>query len=466
MKQRKEKQIFRIYDIRGIYPENLNEKTAERVGMATTSFLKQKYKKNSIKIALARDNRFSSPALLSALKKGALSAGASVIDFGLTATPMLYFAVWSRGFDGGIMITASHNPPNFNGFKIVDRNADMINAKNGLKKMIFSAENRLSETTQKRIIKKSGTGKEKKDSIIEDYINFNLKDKDLSLLKGLKVVIDTGNSSPGVLIKPLAKKVPFKIYHLFPSLKKPFPSRGLNPLETEALASLKKAVKANKADLGIAFDGDGDRIVFVDEKGKQVPSDLISALMAEILLRENKKASIVYTVCSSNIIKDTIRKNKGKALCSPVGYVFVKKKMKENKALFGCEYSGHFLSKEHNFCEAPLYVILNVLKEISRRKQSLSEILKPFRQAYFYSGIVNFRVNDKASAIKKLYEIYGKKGKVSRIDGLRIDFPKWWFSVRPSNTEDLLRTAVESSDKHLMLEKLSEIKILLKSMAR
>ena len=435
-------QIFKAYDIRAIYPEELNQKGAEIIGRAVSQFFRQKEKiGRKLRITVGRDNRFSSPALFSGLKKGILSEGEELIDIGLSPTPLLYFSVWSRHYDAGIQITASHNPSQYNGFKIVDKEANIIGINSGLMKIKEIALKMLDKK------EKSFPGILKKEKLIDDYVEFNLKElKNAGKLKKLKIVIDTGNAVPGVMVSELKKRLSCKIIHLFPELDGNFPHHGLNPLEKE--------VKEQKADLGVAFDGDGDRIVFVDEKGKTIPTDFITSLMAKIVLKE-EKGKFVYNVCSSNIIRDTVLANGGVPVIWKIGHTFMKEKSKKENAVFGGEYSGHYLLRSHKFCEAPLYVLFKILEEMGLSGKSITELTQPFKK-YFYSGVVNFEVKNKEKKMEEIEKKY-QKGKISHLDGIRIDFPDWWTSVRPSNTEDLLRVVVEANSQSLMKEKIKEI---------
>jgi len=443
-------QIFKAYDIRAIYPEELNQKGAEIIGRAVSQFFRQKEKiGRKLRITVGRDNRFSSPALFSGLKKGILSEGEELIDIGLSPTPLLYFSVWSRHYDAGIQITASHNPSQYNGFKIVDKEANIIGINSGLMKIKEIALKMLDKK------EKSFPGILKKEKLIDDYVEFNLKElKNAGKLKKLKIVIDTGNAVPGVMVSELKKRLSCKIIHLFPELDGNFPHHGLNPLEKENIKYLEKEVKEQKADLGVAFDGDGDRIVFVDEKGKTIPTDFITSLMAKIVLKE-EKGKFVYNVCSSNIIRDTVLANGGVPVIWKIGHTFMKEKSKKENAVFGGEYSGHYLLRSHKFCEAPLYVLFKILEEMGLSGKSITELTQPFKK-YFYSGVVNFEVKNKEKKMEEIEKKY-QKGKISHLDGIRIDFPDWWTSVRPSNTEDLLRVVVEANSQSLMKEKIKEI---------
>lgn len=444
--------IFKAYDVRGIYPSEINKETAEIIGRAFISFLKNLKNtlgKKKLEIIIGKDSRFSSSVLCDGLKEGILTQGVNVIDIGLSPAPMFYFAVWKYNFDGGIEVTASHNPPEYNGFKIVREGAKMIGENSGLKEIKKTAHY-LKE--QKKEQKK---GKIKKKNILKDYIKFNLKGINIEKIKNLKIVIDTGNAVSGILIQELKKYLPCKIYHLFARLDGSFPNHLPNPLEEKNIKDLKKIVREKKADLGIAFDGDGDRIVFVNERGCQISPDFITCLISEIILRERPGAKILYNICSSNIIKEMVRKRGGVPIAAKIGHTFVKEKMIKEMAFFAGEYSGHYFHKEHNFCEAPLFVLFKILEKMSETKKTISQLVAPFKK-YFYSGIINLEVKNKPKSLDLLKSRY-KKGRISQLDGLRVDFRDWWFNSRPSNTEDLLRVAVEAKTKSLMKEKLKEI---------
>jgi len=450
--------IFKAYDIRGVYPKEINEYFASVLAEAFVDFLSKKGRRKGrkIKVVVGRDSRNSSLTLSLALKNGIIAKGVDVIDIGMVTTPMFYFSVWKYNFDGGIMVTASHNPPEFNGFKLVGENAVPIGEESGLKKIKKLV---LTENTGKKNIPK---GKVHKKSVLKEYLKDNFsKTGDISNVSRLKIAIDTGNSVAGILISGLKQYLPCKIYSLFSKIDGNFPNHLPDPLKDKNIKSLKEFVKEKRLDLGVAFDGDGDRIVFIDEKGKAISSSFIICLMAMIILRNNPGAKILYDVRSSNAIRDIVIENKGKPIISRVGHAFIKARMKKDNIIFGGELSGHFYSKSNNFCESPLFVLVNVLKEISRQGKPISKIILPFKR-YFHSGEINFKVSDKKAKIEALSKIY-KKGKILIIDGLRVDFKDWWFNVRPSNTENLLRLVVEAKTKELMKEKVKEIGKIIKS---
>ena len=441
--------IFKAYDIRGIYPEEVNEKVAFKIGKAVVKFLG---KKNPY-IVVGRDNRLSSPILSKSLKKGILNQGGNVIDIGLSTTPMFYFAVWKYNYDGGIISTASHNPPEYNGFKITKEKAISIGKENGLEKIKKLA---LKEVGKIKLKKDNGKkGRIKKLNVLKEYLDFNFSQIDIGKIKNLKIGIDTANAVSGILIKELTKYLPCKIYHLFSKLDGRFPNHLPNPLEEKNIKELKKIVKQKKLDLGIAFDGDGDRIIFVDEKGSAIPADLILALISEILLRQKRGQKILYNVCSSNIIKDVVKENGGVPIMGKIGHTFIKKRMRKEDVFFAGEFSGHYFLGAPYFFEVPLFVLFKVLEEISQRDKTISQLVRPF-QKYFHSGQINMKVEDKKKKLKELEEKF-KKGRISHLDGLRVDFKNWWFNARISHTEALLRLVLEAKTKSLMKEKRKEI---------
>jgi len=437
--------IFKSYDIRGEFPEKINEEVAFLIGKAFVKFLKKK----KPSIVVGRDNRLSSPKLKKALISGLSQAGAKIIDIGLATTPILYFTVAHFGYDGGIQITASHNPPKENGFKLVRERAIPISKKTGLLKIQKIAE----KLNLKRKAKKS---KLIKKEVKKEYFSFLLSQFNPCLFSGFKVLIDTGNGVAGILIPYLKRFLPIKIYPLFEKLDGRFPHHLPDPSKKENLLFLQKKVIEKKANLGICFDGDGDRILFVDEKGEIVPGDIVTAILAEILLSERPGEKILYDVRSSNVVFETIKKLNGIPIISRIGHSFIKERMRRENILFGGETSGHYYLRDHYFCESPIFVFLKILEKMKKEKKKLSEICEPFKK-YFQSGEINFEIKNKEEVLEKLKEKYGKRGKILTIDGLRVDFKDWWFLARPSGTEDLLRVSIEAKTKKRLREKKREI---------
>ncbi len=444
--------IFKAYDVRGFYPEEINPQAVAQIGAGLIRFLSQGKKDKPLTMVIAQDNRFSSPVLAEALKEAIRAQGANVVDIGLSTTPMFYFTVWQYGYDGGVIVTASHNPPEYNGLKIVREQATPIGINNGLAEI-----KRLTVEAQGQEIKGKGRLEEK--NILQEYLDFILSRVNLQRIKPLNIAVDTSNAVPGIVVEQIKEKLPGHCYHLFPELDGTFPNHLPNPLEEKNIAELKKIVQEKELDLGVAFDGDGDRIIFVDEKGEMIPSDFIIALIAGNLLKEKPGARVLYNVCSSNIIKDVVEENGGVAIMGKIGHTFIKEQMKEEQADFAGELSGHYFFGQPYFFESPFFVFFKVLEEISTSGKTISQLIAPFKK-YFNSGQINIAVADKENRLALLEEKF-KKGEVSRLDGLRIDFPNWWFNARPSNTEDLLRIVVEAVDKETMERQLKTIKGLL-----
>lgn len=430
--------IFKAYDIRGIYGKDLNEDTAFKIGQSFVVFLKKKLNKEDLTIVLAKDNRISSNSLFSFIKRGIMSQGANVIDIGLSTTPLFYFSVAHFKYDGGIIITASHNPKEYNGFKFVGPLSEPISEDTGLLE--------IKELVLQNTFERKEQGTEEKKSFINDYVSFNSFNNNFS---DIKIVIDTANSVSGIVISQILPNA----IHIFKELDGNFPNHEPNPLKEENMIFLKEKIKQEKADLGVAFDGDGDRLFFIDEKGQSVSSDLILALMASLIIKGKEK--ILYDVRSSNIVKETIESLGGIPVLSRVGHSFIKEKMKKEDIVFGGEYSGHFFSKNHYFTECPYFVLFNIIEKMKKENKTLSQLIEPFRK-YFHSGEINFKVENKEEIIKQIKEKY-KEGKIMEIDGLRVDFPDWWFLVRASNTEPLIRLIVEAKNKELMAEKKNEL---------
>lgn len=440
--------IFRAYDIRGIYPEEINEEAAYLIGRAFVKFLN----KPKANIVVGRDNRLSSPALFKNLVKGITDQGANVIDIGLSTTPMFYFATAYYGFDGGVEISASHNPPQYNGFKLVREGAISVSGESGIKEIQKMVQKGKSASWRKR--KKEGKVFKKK--VISEYVKFNLKNFDLSQMRNLKIVIDVANAVPGIAASEFFQKIDCRTYYLYPELDGSFPNHPPCPHEEKNLKELKKEVLSKNADLGIAFDGDGDRVIFVNEQGKMISGDLITALLVSLILREAPGEKVLCDIRSSNLIRDTVKEMGGIPVIGRVGHSFIKEKMRKENIIFQGELNGHYYLREHYFSEAPFFVIFKILGEMSKTKKTISELVKPYEK-YYHSGEINFKVKDKKKILKILEDKFGKGGQISKIDGLRIDFLNWWFNIRPSHTEPVLRLVVEAKTKKLMEKKKKEI---------
>ncbi len=441
--------IFKAYDIRGIYPQEINEEIVYKIGRAFVEFLKAK------KIVIGRDIRESSPTLFEELKKGITDAGADVYDLNLATTPMLYFASGKLDVDGGIILTASHNPGEYNGMKFCRAKAVPIGENSGLLdiKEIALNNNFKNDTKEK--------GKVIPTDIKERYLDYfssflNIGDKKF------KLTIDTANAM-GILELEIYKKFPqnFNLITLYDDFDSTFPNHEANPLKTETLQDLQEKVISEKADLGIAYDGDADRVGFIDEKGFPIPMDLITGLIAKIVLEKNPGATILYDLRSSMAVKEIIEENGGTAHECRVGHALIKKQMREENAVFAGELSGHYYFEENYKAEAgslPAIYLLNLMAETG---QPISDLIKDIKR-YYHSGEINSEVSDKEAVLRKLKEKYAD-GEINELDGVKISFwnkpqgERWWFNVRPSNTEPVLRLNLEADNEKLMQTKQAEL---------
>ena len=415
--------IFKAYDIRGIYGEQLNEDIAYKIGRAFAMYI-------GSKIVVAKDNRLSSDSLFEALTRGITDQGSDVYNIGLSTSPMFYFAVSNLVCDGGVIITASHNPPQYNGFKMVRSDAMPLSGEDGI--------DQIKQLVEENNFSSSKKGNISTLDITDKYVNsFEIKKYNL------RVVVDTANSVSGLIVNRMFSGV--SLFHLFSELDGSFPNHEPNPLEEKNIKDLREKVLEYGADIGIAFDGDGDRVFFVDEKGELISSDLIIALIAKLI---DKK--VLYDLRCSNIIKETARDS---VMCR-VGHSFIKKKMKDEDIFFGGEYSGHYYLKQgSSYFESPYFVIYKLFEAMENKK--LSELIAPCKK-YYHSGELNFEVKDKQSVIEKVEKNYSY-GKITKIDGVRIDFDDWWFLLRGSNTEPILRLIIEAKSKELLDGKIKEI---------
>ncbi len=435
--------IFKAYDIRGIYPDQLNEEVAYWIGRA---FI---YHTQAKKIAIGYDMRVSSTKLQDSFIKGVTEQGADVIKIGLSTTPMIYFASWNLEIDGAVMITASHNPAEWNGIKLCLKNAVPVGEGSGM------------EQIKKLAISQNIPAANKQGEVSE---NNELKNKYLDYISSFfqtgkqkrKIVIDFGNAM-GIIDKAVYEKFPadIEVEYLFDNFDGTFPNHEANPLKTETLKILQDKVKETKADLGIAYDGDADRIGFVDEKGEIIPMDYPIALLAKEVLKKYPGALILMDLRSSNAVKETIKEAGGRVHRCRVGHSLIKKQMREEGAVFAGELSGHYFFEENSKAELPTLAALMILNLINESRKKLSELTVNLKK-YYHSGEINSEVEDKIGMINKLKEIY-QDGKIDELDGVRIDFSDWWFNVRPSNTEPVLRLNLEAKTKKLMEEKKDEL---------
>ena len=440
--------IFRAYDVRGKYPEEINEETAYEFGLALGRFLELKREAGNRQIMIGRDPRISSQALADNLAEGLLNRSFDVIDLGLISTPLLYFAIISEKAAGGVMITASHNPSNQNGFKPCRFEARPIAGSSGLLEIKELMKKEEEEDFSGNLGRLSGK------KFLEKYLDFIKKSVDLKNLKPLKMVIDCSNGAIGPEISALANDLSGQLEILFAEPDGEFPGHQPNPLKEENLAILKEKVLAQKADLGVAFDGDGDRIIFTDEKGESVRGDFILALLAEEALKK-KRGKIFYEVRSSRVVPEFIKERGGEPVLGRAGHSNIKEQMRKENIELGGELSGHYFFKETGFTDNALLTMLKVMKILSGKDKPFSEIISPFKK-YFVSGEVNFEVKDSAEILERTEKKYSE-GSIKKIDGLSAEFPDWWFNLRASNTEPLIRLNLEARTPEILAEKIAEL---------
>lgn len=436
--------IFKAYDIRGVYPTELSEDAAFRIGVGlSNSGILPRGKP----LVVGRDMRQSSDALFEAFTAGSCAGGFDIIDIGLCTTPMLYFAVNELQAAGGAMITASHNPGEYNGFKLVREGAIPVGSNSGLEQI---KEQALKASSRRQGIPRTVKGH---DDLIESYARYFASRFSIKLAKLL--IIDTGNGITGPILRHVLRDQRINCQELFFEPDGRFPNHEANPLKEETLIDLKAAIAEAPHSIGVAFDGDGDRVCFVDEDGDVVRGDLLCALLARRLLEEQGPADILYDLRSSRIVPEIIQASGGRPVKTRVGHAFVKAIMRERGALFGGELSYHFYFRDFFHCESGILAMLHVCRLLAETNQDLSELVAPLRE-YSHSGEINFRVSDVACVLRMLENDFAD-GRISHLDGLSIDYDEWWFNVRPSNTEPLLRLNLEASTPDLMQEKLNLI---------
>lgn len=454
--------IFKAYDIRGIYPTDTNEEVVSDITKAIYTFISQDLKKESLTVVLSRDMRVSSPALFESAKKAFLEMGATVIDIGLASTPTFYFAVRYYQADGGIQISASHNPKEWSGMKFVKREGEKIikiGKVTGMDKVKEIASNKkfLKNTAEGKVVKKTDTLEKELDEVF-DFVK-------PTHLKKLKVVADPANSMGILYLEALAKRLPIELVKMNFTLDGTFPAHQPDPLQFKLLKSLQDKVKEEKADLGIAPDGDGDRVFFVDEKGEIIPATHISSLIAHEMLEKNPGETIVVDIRYTNNVAKVTQKYGGKTSISKVGHALITEQLNREGALFAGESSGHYYFRATGGAESSLRVILMVLEIISRENKPISQILSQYVSSY-ESGEVNFvlpsDLNSKV-VVDKIANSY-KDGQANYLDGLAVDYPTWRFSVRTSNTEPLLRLNVEGDRKEEVIEQVENIKKMIVSL--
>lgn len=436
--------IFKAYDFRGIYPKQLNEKIVYKIAQAYAKFLKPK------QVALGRDVRLSSPSLWRAAAKGLTDAGVDVIDIGQISTDMYYFAVGFYGYDGGICITGSHNPKEYNGMKFVRQNAIAISSDTGLleiKKMVLKGI-KIAAPQKGKIVKKN---------IWNDYIKFILKFIEPKKIKPLKVVINANFGLAGKVVQLLTKDMPLEIIKLNCQPNGNFPKGRPDPLIAENRTETAQKVKEEKADLAAAWDADADRCFFADEKGNFFEGYFITTLLAKYFLQKQPGSKIIFDPRLIWATLDTVKKYGGLPLINKVGHAFIKDRMRKEDALFAGEMSAHYYFKDFFYADCGMIPFLIVLQILSEKGENFSQIMRPWTCKYFVSGEINSEVADQKAVLKKAQVKYGN-GKIEKIDGLSVEYDRMWrFNLRSSHTEPLIRLNVEAKDKKLCQQKTEEL---------
>ncbi|ARN56615.1 phosphomannomutase/phosphoglucomutase [Sedimentisphaera salicampi] len=452
-----DEKIFKAYDIRGIYKEQFDEEAAWKIGYASAQFLRSHLRgydrgqENAQAVCVGRDMRKHSPSLSKALIEGMRCAGTNVIDIGVIDTPQMYFAINHFGTCGGVQVTASHNPAAYNGFKISGLEAKPVGQATGLADIKHIATSLLHT-------KGNPTGEVTEVDLTEEYKKHILKFLDSSI-KPLKVAVDASNGMAGKMVPLIFGDLPIELEILNETTDGTFKHEP-NPLVEENLAELKELIKAEKADVGVCFDGDADRLLMIDETGRSIGCDILTALMVPYFLeQENNSGTVVYDLRSSWVVQEEIIKAGGTPRRERVGHSFMKKTLRDSHAVFGGELSGHFYYRDSFNTDSGMITFVHMLNILSRSEKTVSELIAPLRR-YFASGELNFEVEDKEAMLKELKHKFGD-GKIDDLDGITIQFKDWWVNVRPSNTEPFLRLNMEAKSEEVLNEKLSELKTIL-----
>ena len=444
--------IFKAYDVRAIYPSEIDEAAARLIGRAYVAYL------GPGRIAVSRDMRLSSPAMAAAFIDGAREQGADVVDFGLAGTDMLYFAVAHHGFHGGAQITASHNPGDYNGIKMVRREAFPLSGDAGIGEI-------RDMVTRGTIPAPSGpAGRYETGNMLDEYVAEVLSFINPDLIKPFNVVLDAGSGMAGLVAPRLFERLRCKTTRLCFEIDGRFPNHEANPLIEENRRDIVERVVAEGADIGIAWDGDADRCFFIDGSGEFIAGDFITALLAEAFLRKSPGEKIIYDVRASYAVKDTVAAYGGIALMNRVGHAFIKRRMREENAIFGGEVTGHYYFRDYYYADNGFIPALLILELMSSKASTLRDLLAPLRAKYFISGEINTRVTDMATTearLKDLAAAYGG-GRTYALDGYSVEFPDWHFNVRASNTEPLLRLNLEAVTPALMAQKRDEVLALIR----
>ena len=446
--------IFKAYDIRGRYPDALNEDVARKIGRAYVSFLGL----SGSRVVVGRDMRLSGEPLEDAFVRGVTEAGADVLNIGLVSTDALYFAVGYLEEPGGAMITASHNPKDYNGLKLCREDAIALSGDEGISQIRdLITSDKLPESGEH-------AGSVEEGDITEDYAEHCLNFIDTEGLRPLKIVVDAGNGMAGKMLPPIFEKLPFEYVPMYFELDGSFPNHPPNPIEPQNMEDLQERVVAEGADFGVAFDGDADRCFVVTEKGETIAGDILATLVAKNVLEKEPGAAIVYSAVCSKALPELVRREGGRPIRTKAGHSIIKPQMRKHDAAFGGEHSGHFYFRDNYFADSGIIAMLTVAELVGRQEDPLSELLAPI-DPYSRSGEINSEVEDQDEVLKRVEEHYAERDdpEIDHLDGLTVDYGDWWFNLRPSNTEPLLRLNVEASGRETMEKKRDELLELIRS---
>ncbi len=445
--------MFKAYDVRGLYPSELDEDGAYRIGRAYVEHFEPRA------IAVGRDMRLSAPSMSAAAIEGAADGGADVVDIGLVGTEMVYHAVTELELEGGICVTASHNPKDYPGMKIVRRGALPVGGDSGLAQVRDGAAAGFGDVSRR--------GEVRTEDVWRSFVDQVLSFVDVEAIRPLRVVVDAANGMAGVMLPYVLERLPqLDVVRCYFEPDGSFPNHEPNPLLPENREFIVTRTREEGADRGVAYDGDADRCFFVDDTGEFVPGDFVTALLAEAMLEKERQpgAKVIYDVRASRAVPETIERAGGVALVNRVGHAFIKHRMREEGAVFGGEVSAHYYFRDFSQADSGVVPFLLVLELLSRRERKLSELLGPYRDRFFLTGEINTPVADVALKLQELKERYAALGgRISHLDGISVDFDDWHFNVRPSNTEPLLRLNLEALSETVMEEKRDEVLDLIRS---
>jgi phosphomannomutase len=443
--------VFKAYDIRGVYPDEFDEDLARRIGTAFARWV------GAERVVLGTDCRPSSPGLSGAFVEGVTGEGMDVVDIGLATTDMVYFASGRLRLPGA-MFTASHNPPQYNGLKLCRAGAAPVGEESGLREIRALVEAGLPPSEGGR------RGTVESQNMVEPYLEHLLTFVHPETLAPLRVAADAANGMAGLVVPSLFERLPLHLVPLYMELDGTFPNHPADPIQPENQEDLKRAVLDEGCDLGLAFDGDADRVFLVDEHAQGVSGSLVTALVAKGMLERFPGATILYNAICSWTVPEVIREHGGVPIRTRVGHSFIKQVMAETGAVFGGEHSGHYYFREHYNADSGLVASMVVVDQMSKAGQPLSELLQPLRR-YHDSGEINSVVEDKAGTIQRVAAAYAD-GRTDWLDGLTVEYDDWWFNVRPSNTEPLLRLNLEARDEAVLAEQTERLLAIIRAPAR